>query len=157
MERMKTFSLYVISIILIIVVGNWVINGLLRTSYTKIKDYEIDVSDVYVDITETKVSRWNGNIKGIVKNNTEKTVENKFLRVSFMSKNKRILGEKYIRLEKLEPEDLRRFEVDFDYDNVKTFKIELVDTMPEGVSFIELIKENLKDIKNDLSDKKIDL
>ena len=150
MDRMKTFFKYILAIVLLFVFSNLVINGLLRTSYNKIKDYDIDVSGLYIDITEAKASSWNGNIKGIVKNNSDQVVENKYLKVSMLSKNKRILGEKYIKIDKLEPEELKKFEVSFDYDNVKSFKIELTDTMPEGISFIELITENVKDIGKDI-------
>ncbi len=150
MNRMKTFFKYILALVLLFVFSNLIINGLLRTSYTKIKDYDIDVSEIYVDVTEAKASSWNGNIKGIVKNTSDKDVENKYLRISMLSKNKRILGEKYIKIDKLEVDQLKKFEVSFDYDNVKSFKIELTDTMPEGVSFIELIKENAKDIGKDI-------
>lgn len=150
MDRMKTFFKYILALILLFVFSNLIINALLKNSYTKIKDYSIDVTGLYVDVTEAKVSNWNGNIKGIVKNNTDENVENKYLKISMMSKRERMIGEKYIKIEKLEPGQLRNFEVDFDYDNVKTFKIELTDTMPEGISFIELVKENAKDIGKDI-------
>lgn len=150
MDRMKTFFKYILALILLFVFSNLIINALLKNSYTKIKDYSIDVTGLYVDVTEAKASNWNGNIKGIVKNNTDENVENKYLKISMMSKRERMIGEKYIKIEKLEPGQLRNFEVDFDYDNVKTFKIELTDTMPEGISFIELVKENAKDIGKDI-------
>ena len=154
MKRMKTFFKYILALVLLFVFSNLIINGLLRTSFTKIKDYDIDVNEIYVDVTEAKASSWNGNIKGIVKNTSDKTVENKYLKVSMLSKNKRILGEKYIKIDKLEVDELKKFELSFDYDNVKSFKIELTDTMPEDVSFIELIKENAKDIGKDILKKK---
>jgi len=150
MERMKTFFKYITALILLFIFSNLIINGLLKTSYTKIKDYDIDVSGLYVDVTEAKASRWNGNIKGIVKNNTDQPVENKYLKISMLSKNNRILGEKYIKIDVLEADQLKKFEIDFDYDNVKSFRIELTDTMPEGISFFELITENVKDIGNDI-------
>ena len=91
-----------------------------------------------------------GNIKGIVKNNTEQVVENKYLKISVLSKNNRMLTEKYVRIDKLEVGELKKFDVSFECDNFKTFKIEYTDTMPEGISFIELIKENVKDIGKDV-------
>ena len=150
MERMKTFFKYILALVLLFIFSNLIINGLLKNSYTKIKDYDIDVSGLYVDVTEAKASRWNGNIKGIVKNNTDQPVENKYMKISMLSKNNRMLGEKYIKIDVLEVGQLKKFEVDFDYDNVKSFKIELTDTMPEGISFFELITENVKDIGNDI-------
>ena len=55
---------------------------------------------------------------------------------------------KYIRIDKIEPEQLRKFELKFEYDNVKSFKIEMTDTKPEEQDFIELIKSNAKDLYN---------
>ena len=158
MDKMKKFLKYILALVLLFIFSNFMINALLKNSYTKIKDYQIDVSEVYVDVTEAKASTWSGTIKGIVKNNTDQVVENKYLRVSMLSKKGRILGEKYIKIDKLEAGQLRNFEVNFECNNVKSFKIEFTDTMPEGISFIELIKENAIDIKNDImNNKRIDL
>ena len=157
MDKMKKFLKYILALVLLFLFSNFMINALLKNSYTKIKDYQIDVSEVYVDITEAKASTWSGVIKGIVKNNTEQVIENKYLRVSMLTKNGRILGEKYIKLDKLEAGQLRNFEVNFEFNNVKSFKIEYTDTMPEGITFIELIKENAKDIGNDIRSRKIEL
>ena len=112
----------------------------------KIKDYEINVSEIYVDVTEAKASSWSGSIKGMVKNNTNEVVENKYLRISMLSKNRRILGEKYVKIDKIEHNQLRKYEVEFDYDNVKTFKIELTENKLEEISFIELVKTNVNDL-----------
>lgn len=150
MDKMKKFFKLFLAFALLFVFSNLVISALLKNSYTKIKDYNIDVTGLYVDVTEAKASNWNGNVKGVVKNNTEEVVENKYLKFNFMSKKDRLIGEKYVKIDRIEPGQLRNFEVDFDYDNIKTFKIELTDTMPEGVSFIELVKDNVKDLTREM-------
>ena len=58
MDRMKTFFKYILAIVLLFVFSNFIINALLKNSYTKIKDYKIEVSEVYVDVTEAKASKW---------------------------------------------------------------------------------------------------
>ncbi len=150
MDKMKKFFKYILALVLLFIFSNLVISGLLKNSYTKIKDYEIDVNGLYVDVTEAKASSWSGSVKGIVKNNTEQTVENKYLKISMLSKNKKLLGEKYVKIDKIEPGQVKKYDVNFDYDNVKSLKIELTDTMPEGISFFELIKENTIDIGRDV-------
>ena len=144
MERMKTFFKYFLVIVLLIVFSNFVTNSLLKTSYKKIKKYEINVTDLYVDVDEAKATARNGYIKGIVKNNTDNVVSNKYLRFTLLSRYGNILGEKYVKIDKIEKDELKRYDVKFDYDNVKSFRIEMVDTMPEGISYFELIKENVK-------------
>ncbi len=74
MDKMKKFFKYILALVLLFIFSNLVISGLLKNSYTKIKDYEIDVNGLYVDVTEAKASSWSGSVKGIVKNNTEQTV-----------------------------------------------------------------------------------
>lgn len=146
MDRMKTFLKYLLMVVAFFVFSNLVINGLLKVSYTDIRNYEINVSQAFVDVTEAKASQRNGYVNGIVKNNTDKVIENKYLKFSMLSKNGNTLGEKYVKIEKLEPGELRKYEVKYDYDNVKTFKIEMVDTKPEEVDFFELVKNNVKDL-----------
>lgn len=152
MDRMKTFFKYILVLVLFFVFSNLIINALLKNSYTDIKnsDINIDVDGIYVGVDEAKVSGWNGNVKGIVKNNSNQVIENKYIKFSMLSKKGHVLGEKYVKIEKLEVDEIKNYEVDFDYDNVKGLKIELTDTMPEGVSFFELIKQNVKDIGKDV-------
>ncbi|MBR3672898.1 MAG: FxLYD domain-containing protein [Clostridia bacterium] len=146
MSRMKTFFKYFLIVVLFYVFSNIMINAFFKMSYKDMTGYQIDASPVFVDVTEAKATKRNGYINGIVKNNTEATVENKYLKVSMLSKNNNVLGEKYIKIDKIEPKELRKFEVKFDYDNVKTFRIEMTDTKPEEVDFLELIKNNAKDL-----------
>ena len=148
MSRMKTFLKYLMIVIAFYVFSNIMINAFLKVSYVDMHDYEINVDQVFIDVSAAKTSKRNGYIKGIVKNNTDVIVENKYLNFSMLSKNGNVLGEKYIRIDKIEPEQLRKFELKFEYDNVKSFKIEMTDTKPEEQDFIELIKSNAKDLYN---------
>ena len=152
MSRMKTFLKYVILLLLFYVFSNIMINAFLKVSYTNVSDYDINVSEAFVDVNEAKVSNRNGYINGIIKNNTDNVIENKYLKFSMLSKNGNVLGEKYVKIDKIEVNQLRNFEVKFDYDNVKTFKIEMTDTKPEDIDFMELVKTNVNDlISNDLN------
>ena len=119
MERMKTFFKYFLVIVLLIVFSNFVTNSLLKTSYKKIKKYEINVTGLYVDVDEAKATGRNGYIKGIVKNNTDNTVTDKYLKFTLLSKYGHALGEKYVKIDKIEKDELKKYDVKFDYDNVK--------------------------------------
>lgn len=148
MSRMKTFILYLLLVVLFFVFSNVMIKAFLKVSFTNMRDYQINVDGAHIEITEAKASNRNGYIYGKIKNTSENVIENKYLKVSIISKNNLVIGEKYIVVDKLESEQVRKFEVKFDYDNAKTFKIELVDTKPEEVPFIELIKMNANDLIN---------
>jgi hypothetical protein len=84
----------------------------------------------------------------MLKNNTDTAIENKYVKVTLLSKRGISMGEKYIKIDKIESQEVRKFEVKFDYDNVKTFKMELVDEKPEEEDFIELVKNNAKELVN---------
>ena len=148
MDRMKTFFKYFMIFVLIYVFSNLMIKAFLKVSFSEMTDYQIKTEPLFVDVTEAEVSNRNGHIYGIVKNTTESVVENKYLKFSMLSKNGNILGEKYIKIDKIEPNELKKYEVDFDYDNVKTFRIDITDEKPEEVDFIELIKNNVNDYVN---------
>ena len=147
MDRMKTFLKYVIVLVVFYFFSNIMINAFLKVSYSELKHYEINTTPIFVDVTEAQASNRNGYINGIVKNNSDKIVENKYLKFSMLSKNGNVLGEKYVKIDKLEVIQLKNYEVKFDYDNVKSFKIELTDYKPEDVNFIDLIKTNINDYK----------
>ncbi len=146
MSRMKTFLKYLIILLLFYAFSNIMIDAFFKVSYTDMSGYNINVTQLYVDVTEAKSSKRNGYINGIVKNNTSSTVEKKYLKINMLSKNGNVLGTKYIEIDKIEPNQLRKFEVKFDYDNVKTFNIELTDTIPDDIDFWDLVKNNVHDL-----------
>lgn len=148
MSRMKTFFMYLLLVVVFFAFSNLMIKAFLQTSYSDMHGYDINVEGVFVDVTEAKASNRNGYINGTVKNISDAIIENKYLKVSMISKNDIVIGEKYILVDKIEPEQVRKFEVKFDYDNVKTFKVEMVDNKPEEESFLELIKTNTDDLIN---------
>lgn len=148
MDKMKKIFKYVLFVLLVYLLSNVITNAFIKTSFKNMENYSIEFKQPYVDVKEAKVSKRNGYIKGIVKNNTSNVIENKYMKVSLLSKNGICLGEKYIKIEKLEIAQLRNFEVEFDHDNVETFKIEIVDTMPEEEDFWQLIKSNVEDWAN---------
>ena len=115
MSRMKTFFTYFILFVAFFVFSNIMINAFLKVSYSDVSNYDIDVEELFVDVTEARVSQRDGYIYGIVKNNKENTIENKYLKVSMIDKYENVLGEKYVQIDKLEPEQLKKFEVKFSY------------------------------------------
>lgn len=153
MDKMKRFLMYLLVLVAFYAFSNWMINAFLKVSYSDMHGYEINVKSeqLFVDVSEAKSSKRNGYINGIVKNNSEETVENKYLKVILLSKQKKVMGEKYVKIDKIEPNELRKFEVKFDNDSVKTFRIELADEKPEEEDFIELVKSNAKElVKKDI-------
>ena len=143
MDKMKSFLMYFLILVVFYIFSNIMINAFLKVSYSDMNGYEINVNSeqLFVDVTEAKSSKRNGYVNGIIKNNSEEKVENKYLKITLLSKRNVTMGEKYVKIDIIEPKQLRKFEVKFDNDNVKTFKIELVDTKPEEEDFVEEDKD----------------
>ena len=151
MDRMKTFFKYFLVLVIFYFFSTIMINSFLKVSYTELENYSINTQPLFVDVTEAEASKRDGHIYGVVKNNSDTVIENKYLKFSMLSKNENVLGTKYVKIEKIELNQLYNYEVEFDYDNVKSFKIELTDSMPEKVDFIELIKTNASDYINGIN------
>lgn len=146
MSTMKKFMKYFILFILFFVFTNIMVKAFLKVSFTDMYGYNVRVENAFIEISEAKVSNRNGYINGMIKNTSNEKIENKYLKVSLISKNDLVIGEKYIYIDKLEIGQVRKFEVKFDYDNVKTFNMEIVDSKPEEVPLFELIKTNANDL-----------
>ena len=151
MDRMKTFFKYFLVLVIFYFFSTIMINSFLKVSYTELENYSINTQPLFVDVTEAEASKRDGHIYGVVKNNSDTVIENKYLKFSMLSKNENVLGTKYVKIEKIELNQLYNYEVEFDYDNVKSFKIELTDSMPEKVDFVELIKTNASDYINGIN------
>lgn len=147
MDRMKTFFKYFLFLVLFYIFSNLMINAFLKVSFSELTNYEINTEPLFVDVTSAEASNRNGYINGIIKNNTDSVIENKYLKFSMLSKHGKTLGEKYVKVDKIDANQLLKYEVEFDFDNVKSFKIEITDSKPEEVNFLELIKTNLNDYK----------
>lgn len=148
MDKMKKFALYLLLLIAFYLFSNFMINAFLKVSYSDMHGYSINIEaeKLFVDISEAKSSKRNGYINGMLKNNSNVNIENKYLKVTMLSRRNVSMGEKYVKIDKIEPGEVRKFEVKFDYDNVKTFKIDLVDEKPEEEDFVELVKSNAKEL-----------
>lgn len=123
MSRMKTFTIYLLLFIGLYVVSNLLITAYINSSYYKIESYEINESQLTVTIMSAKASKDNGYIEGKISNGTNEKVENKYMKVELFSENNVSLGKEYVKVEQINPGELKNFKVSFSCDNVKHFII----------------------------------
>ena len=126
MKRMKTFFWYFIILVAFYIVSNFLINAYIKTSYSKITEYEIDVDEATVTIIEAKSSKDDGYIEGKISNPTKENILNKYMVVELFSENNVSLGTEYVKIDKLKAETIKDFKVTFLVDNVKSFKITFI-------------------------------
>ena len=123
MSRMKTFTIYLLLFLGLYVISNILISAYIKTSYYKIDSYEIDEDRLTITIMSARASKDDGYIEGKVSNGTEDKIINKYMKVELYSENNVNLGEEYVKVEEINPGDIKNFKVGFTCDNVKHFKI----------------------------------
>lgn len=126
MSRMKTFFIYFLIFIGFYIVSSLLIDAYIKTSYYKISSYEINVDKASVTIMSAKASKDDGHIEGKIYNNTEENITDKYMKVELFSDNNISLGKEYVKIDELNPKDIKDFKINFTCDNVKNFKITLI-------------------------------
>ena len=126
MSRMKTFFIYFLIFIGFYIVSRLLIDAYIKTSYYKISSYEINVDKASVTIMSAKASKDDGHIEGKIYNNTEENITDKYMKVELFSDNNISLGKEYVKIDELNPKDIKDFKINFTCDNVKSFKITLI-------------------------------
>ena len=124
MSRMKTFFIYLLLFVGLYVVSNLLIDAYIKTSYYKIETYDIDVKEANITIMTAKASKDDGHIEGKIVNNTNEKVTNRYMKVELFSNKD--LGTEYVKIDELNPGDLKNFKIDFTCDNVTSFKITFI-------------------------------
>lgn len=141
MSRIKLFGKWLILFILLYLFVDFICFASIKMMYKNLDKYEILVDTPKIEIKEAKGTYANGYIKGVLTNNTNSILENKFIKIDVYSDRNINLGTEYIKIEKLDLAKTMDFEVKYSYTDVSNYKIDIVDEMPE--------KEKIKPIKFD--------
>lgn len=126
MDRMKQFFKYFLILAILYIVVDIVCVFLLKDTYNN-KRYSIAESDINIEVTEAKATFVNGYVKGIIKNDTDKAITNKYLQVSAYSKRDVLLGTKYVKLKDLYLNEKAEFESRFNYEQIDYIDISVLD------------------------------
>ena len=125
--RMKVFFCYVLIFVAFFIFSDFLIYGFTKSLYKPMTNYEINITSPEVTIETAEASNVNGNVKGTIKNTTDETLENKYLKFDFYTPRDVNVGTKYIKIDYLIPEQEKNYELGFKYDNVTYFKVSMVD------------------------------
>ena len=128
MDRMKTFLKYFIAFVLVYVLVNVGTYFILKSTYIS-RDYEINIDSPKVEIVEAKTTVENGYVKGKITNNTENIVTGSALKLEYYTKRGVLAGTKYVKIDNLLQGEEKEFESRFNFDNVDSIKISLVDSL----------------------------
>lgn len=125
--RMKVFLCYFLIFVFIFIFSDVTIYFYTKSLYKPIEKYEINVENPKVEILEAVASNVNGSVKGIIKNNTNSMIINKYLKFEFYTSRDVNIGTEYFKIDSLQEEKEKEFKLGFKYDNISYFKVSLAE------------------------------
>ena len=142
MSTQKKFLIYLILIIVFFIFSQIMIAYALHTTY---KNKDTDVKTKYITDVEVKASSIDGYATGKVKNDEANTLQNKYIKVETYSKHDVLMGTKYIKIDDINANEEKEFEVHFNFKKVEKTIIDIVEEKDveevEGLSFEDMTSD----------------
>ena len=123
-NRMKNFFTYFLMFILLYVIVDILSFGYIYSTYKTIEQYEIVVTNPDVTVEKAKATNVNGFVEGKIRNNGT-TISNQYLKFDFYSERGVKVGTKYLKVDTLGESTEKEYKVQFRFDNVKYFTVNL--------------------------------
>ena len=123
---MKKIIRYLLLLILMIVVVRIYVYFLTKTNYQDMNNYEITVQTPEIFVTESKVAKNKGYIKGNITNNSSEMIKNLKVKFEFYNKNEKLVGIEYRNEDVLNASETIKFDIGYNYKNVEKIKISTV-------------------------------
>ena len=121
--RMRVFLCYLLIFVVFFIFSDVMIYFYTKSLYQPMDSYEINITEPEVTVTLAEATTMNGNIKGTIKNTTNETIENEYLKFEFFTPRDVNVGVKYLEIDKLEPGEEKKYEMGFRYENVTSVEI----------------------------------
>ena len=120
-KRKRMHNILIIA--LLFVFSNVMIYLYINGTYKAIEDSKIEVENPNITIEQAKATYVNGYVNGKIKNNTEETINEKYIKFEFSTLRDVNIGNKYLKIENLEPGQEIEYKVNFKYQDIKKMKI----------------------------------
>ena len=124
-NRMKNFFTYFLMFILLYVIVDILSFGYIYSTYKTIEQYEIVVTNPDVTVEKAKATNVNGFVEGKIRNNGTTTISNQYLKFDFYSERGVKVGTEYLKVDTLGESTEKEYKVQFRFDNVKYFTVNL--------------------------------
>ena len=151
MERMKTFLIYALIIIFFYLFSNFAISTMLKTTYRDVKSENIHIeqSDNGFEITVNRAdsNKSQAYFTGTVKNTSDTVIEKQYVKVDSYYKGK-LMQEKYLAFENLQPGEERKFKLLYDVGQIDEFRVSYVDEIPENRTVVDDAIDGVKKFVN---------
>ena len=129
MSRLKTFLKYVIWIVVFAVLSELLINASLKSSYADITRKD---TTAQVEITQAQATLVNGKIKGTIKDDRKDSLTGKYVEIKLHSSRDNEVGKRYIQIQTTDVNQTQDFNFYFEKNDVKSYKISIVNEKEEG-------------------------
>lgn len=128
MAKLKKYLLYVI-----IIVAFWIFSDILiylsiNSSYVNVDTKVYSISPE-ITVGESKATYVNGFVKGTIRNNTDSIINNKYLKIELYSPRDVKLGTKYIKIENLDVNKYKEFEMWYKFTDVEYANVTVTDNI----------------------------
>ena len=124
MPTHKKFFIYFLLVVAFFIFSQIIIHITINITY----DYKsVQVKGTIPMSAEVQATSVNGFAKIKVKNITDSSIENKYIKINCYSKNDVLMGTKYIKIGKIEAKEEKEFEVRFNFNRVERAVIETVE------------------------------
>lgn len=124
MKRMKTFFIYFLLVVIFFIYSQAMIYLAINSTY---QHKSIDINTELPVSAQVIATSVNGKANIKVTNNTENIIENKYIKLECYSKNNVLMGTKYIKIDKIETDEEKEFEVRFNFNKVDRAVISIVE------------------------------
>lgn len=147
MGRLKTFRTYIL-----LLVGFYIFTVVftyigLNATYKNINFRENLPDQVVINLAQATTV--NGRIYGEVTSTQENNLNGKYIKVEIYNKKEAIAGTKYLKIEGTNLNEPKKFAVYFTADNIKSYKIEIVEDSKETQEDIKRVTDLFKDTFTD--------
>ena len=149
MKRMGTFLKYLILLVAVYFISNFIIDYTLYSSYRTLDSYAettsvSDTGNYDVKITEARATNANGEISGEI---TKKEGDSSnFLKIDFFNKRNQLMGSEYVDISNIAEGENMNFSVPFQYSMVSRYAISTVNEVKDSVG--NIIKDGYQYVKN---------
>ncbi len=143
MDRMKTFGIYALIVILFYIFSNVMINVGLKASYDEIGLNIAQAVGIQIEINEAKATYVNGYVGGKVSNARNEDVKDTYLKIDLYTKRDVCVGTKYVKLDNIAPGKSQDFRMGFRFQDVDYANVSIVNEIGENTSEEEFKSENL--------------
>lgn len=140
MKRMQTFLTYALIIIGFYFFSNFLIDFGISSSYKDVEQDKIKMEQsnngFEIEVDKANSNRRQAYFTGTVKNNSDKVIEKKYVKVDSYFKGK-LMQEKYLAFENMQPGEERKFKLLYSLGQIDEFRVSYVDEIPSNRTIVD--------------------